>query len=550
MSSANRANATTLEVTADAIRSRDGYDVRVTVRLPVRLHESSIDRAAFAKAVGDGRTVDGSAERIVKLVEESVQKALAAAADGDAEELLASAAGFAEAAASAARGPLFAAGLMLDGDATATVDAPTLRQRQAEQAAADAARTAADRADDLLRRFEDIRRQSPDVPPGRLLMALPPEDRRDALLKLFEAAGSQPRKLLLAAGINLYELDPPRHLRAAPALIDPNDADVGPYRCVRHVETGGALNLLFGARDGVVLTSTAHVTLNRDFAKGKVLRSPESRRFGHAFSSVTLAPPRGGSRDIWASHRELGLQVWGAPMSADADWRDRGRKVLSETELRVALNELLGTSSQASPADVFPSKPVWVSAMGPWKWDDRSGVAVCVTDGISRSALIGVALRSEAVATSTFDFSLEASLDEPIIEMFAVNDRHLTAISTGGTLLRITQERGDALVHQTTIVPRPVTAAAAVPWLGDVRVAACVADGPVVVAGPDDDVRVEYRSEHKGFAAVAASGGRLAAVTGDRTRVVVWNLHEPERPVLDLYVLGDTRSRVADVAFL
>ena len=89
-----------------------------------------------------------------------------------------------------------------------------------------------------------------------------------------------------------------------------------------------------------------------------------------------------------------------------------------------------------------------------------------------------------------------------------------------------------------------------VPWLGDVRVAACVEGGPVVVGGPDDDVRVEYQSEHRGFAAVAASGGRLAAVTGDRQRVVVWNLHEPERPILDLYALADTRSRVADVAFL
>ena len=203
---APKANATTLQVTAETLRSRDGYDVRVTVRLPIKLHDSPIDRAAFAKAVGDGRTVDGSAERIVKLVEEPIRKALAATADGDAEALLASAARFADAAASAARGPLFAAGLMLDGDATATVDAPPYANaRPNRPPPPPPGRRRPGRRPAAAVRGHPPRKPRRPAGPAADGAAAGGPPRRPA--QLFEAAGKKAEsKLFIAAGTRIYEV--------------------------------------------------------------------------------------------------------------------------------------------------------------------------------------------------------------------------------------------------------------------------------------------------------------------------------------------------------
>ena len=508
VSSAPRANATTLEVTAETIRSRDGYDVRVTVRLPVRLHDSPIDRAAFAKAVGDGRTVDGGAERIVKLIDEPVQKALAATADGDAAELLASAVRFAEAAASAARGPLFAAGLMLDGDVTATVDAPALRQRQAEQAAAAASKAAADRADDLLRRFEDIRRANPDVPPGRLLMALPPEDRRDALLKLFEAAGTkEPGRLMLAAGVRLFEVE-------SDGLRDIGDlGELGPIRRLRRDVLGDRVVLLVGSRDGVSIASADVPVTAHHYSSS--LPAHSSLGFNDAAVVSDWGPTL-----LVATHGERGVEAWGERESSSETW--------PQDDLR---------QYPAFESNALPPIPRAVTGYADGEVAVAIGNLIFAWDG-----------RHSSVADMPADLEVA-----PVLALMRSphnSQRPILAVMSDGNLASLTADDGRLKGTAATPVDLPLTAACAVPWLGDVRVAACVEDGPVVVAGPDDDVRVEYRSEHKGFAAVAASGGRLAAVTGDRQRVVVWNLHEPERPVLDLYALGDTRSRVADVAFL
>ena len=86
-------------------------------------------------------------------------------------------------------------------------------------------------------------------------------------------------------------------------------------------------------------------------------------------------------------------------------------------------------------------------------------------------------------------------------------------------------------------------------WLGNARVAACIDGGAIAVAGVEDEVTVEYHSPHSGFAEVAASAGRIAAITGDRQRLVVWRLDRPEAPILDVHLVDRTRTRLADVAF-
>ena len=296
MSPAARANAATLEVTAGPIRGRDGFDVNVTVRLPVKLHDGPLDRAAFAKNVGEGRVVSESVEKIVKLIADPVQAEIASAAEGTADDLLAATNAYAAAAAEAARLPLFKLGLMPDGPATATADAPALRQRRAEQAAADAAKAAADRADDLLRRFEDIRRQNPDVPPGRLLMALPPEDRREALMLLFKAAGErEPGRLFVAAGLSIFKLVDDRLYHVG------NPSGLSAIRRLRRC--GNDVELIAGGRFGVstVFPEPRWQAIHHPIPPG--LDSPRG------FSGVAWYDPAAADL-LWATHRDLGLCVW------------------------------------------------------------------------------------------------------------------------------------------------------------------------------------------------------------------------------------------------
>ena len=533
MSPAARANAATLEVTAGPIRGRDGFDVNVTVRLPVRLHDGPLDRAAFANGVGEGRVVSESVERIAKLIGDDLKAAIASAAAGHTDDLLAATDAYAAAAAEAARLPLFKLGLMPDGPAAATADAPALRQRQAEQAAADAARAADDRADDLLRRFEDIRRASPDVPPGRLLMALPPEDRRDALLKLFEAAGKQePGRLMLAAGAVVYEVEGERFRETESA------GEMGPIRCLRVTHSGTALAA--GAREGVVI----------DLLGGAAkFPAPDLGASPRGFNDVAYNAEGGRDGSIWATHRDRGLHVWSANGSACTVWdndRLHGDLIRAFTHL----------GPEAACSVVPPAGSAQATAVAVSSASKRVFVAAAFAGTTMQSGSGGCGLfytRLPSVPEGgRINFEPVAVFDDAVVVFLAERtDGGMVGAFNDGRLFSLPQlpKRQDgATLHGT--FDAAVTAAAAVPWLGDVRVAACVEDGPVVVGGTDDDVRVEYRSEHKGFAAVAASGGRLAAVTGDRQRVVVWNLHEPERPILDLYALADTRSRVADVAFL
>ena len=508
MSPAARANAATLEVTAGPIRGRDGFDVNVTVRLPVKLHDGPLDRAAFAKGVGEDRVVSESVEKIVKLTADPVQAAIASAAEGTADDLLAATDAYAAAAAEAARLPLFKLGLMPDGPATATADAPALRQRKAEQAAADAARAANDRADDLLHRFEDIRRQSPDVPPGRLLMALPPEDRRDALLKLFEAAGTkEPGRLMLAAGVRLFEVE-------SDGLRDIGDlGELGPIRRLRRDVLGDRVVLLVGSRDGVSIASADVPVTAHHYSSS--LPAHSSLGFNDAAVVSDWGPTL-----LVATHGERGVEAWGERESSSETW--------PQDDLR---------QNPAFESNALPPIPRAVTRYADGEAAVAIGNLIFAWDG-----------RHSSVADMPAD--LEAAPVLALIRFPHNPHRSILAVMSDGNLASLTADDGRLEGTTATPVDLPLTAASAVPWLGDVRVAACVEGGPVVVGGPDDDVRVEYRSEHKGFAAVAASGGRLAAVTGDRQRVVVWNLHEPERPILDLYALADTRSRVADVAFL
>ncbi len=499
-------------IDAGTLRGRDGFDVSVTVLVRVRLHESEIDRAAFAQAFGAGRTVAGSINRIEDRLREPVVAAVKATPGADAAALLAKGSEIAIAVAKAVRTPLFAVGLMLEGEPVVKLTSPVLQQREAEHAAVAASKAAAQHADDLLLRFEDIRRQQPDVPPGKLLMALPAGDRREALRLLFEAAAKKDHsRLFLAAGVRLFEVEGER-------VRDVMDiGELGPVRRLRAAKADEDLVLLIGARDGASVVDPQSLHVARHF------KSNLAGKSALGFNDVAISGT-GTQRQLWTTHGELGIEAW-----------DERNPDIFETLHPSELASHLSLEDATLP--LLPRGVIGFPAGG----TVASGLAIA-TVGDRLVALDGERVESLDLPGTKMGMAFPALMLRSLDTAVAVrNDGMLVALRLEGM-----DVRGDVAAS----VGRTVTSACAVPWLGDIRIAACIENGPIIVAGPDDDVKIEYRGNHTGYCAVAASAGRLTAITGDRQRLVVWNLGRPDTPELDLHVMSVTRSRVADVAFV
>jgi hypothetical protein len=95
-----------------------------------------------------------------------------------------------------------------------------------------------------------------------------------------------------------------------------------------------------------------------------------------------------------------------------------------------------------------------------------------------------------------------------------------------------------------------VTAAAALPWLGDARLVLATEDGPAVCVGLDDELITQYASAYRGLRMVAGAADRVAAVSADRQRVILWHAWDGRKPFADLHVFGLAKHRVADVVFV
>lgn len=504
------AHSATVEVDAGTIRGRDGFDVDFTVLLSVHLHESTVDRAAFAEAFGLGKSVAGSTNRIADHIRDRVLAAVKAAPEQEASELVQNARVLAPEIAKAVRTTLFAVGLELAGEPVIAADSPALRAREAERAAVEASKAAAKHADDLLLRFEDIRRQNPDVSPAKLLMALPEKERYEAMRLLFEAAAKKDQsRLFLAAGTRLFEV-------AGDSVRDASDigelGELGPARCLRRI-TDDFYDLAIGARDGVMLYSTQR---NRT----KPLRSRITGDSPLGFSDVSYHPACG--EWVWASHSTYGVEGW--PLGQQGGWP---------------------TSSHSSNS-IGGARCVAAINCGHVAVDAEGAIRLVEVDPIDHHdeiITLSDTPRPAVALLNRRERRGEDQGDDPVAAILVLANGQLV------DLLR--SDVTDAVeLHDGLSLERPLTAACAVPWLGDIRIAACVENGPVLVAGPDDDVWMEYHSDHSGFAAVAASAGHLAAVTHDRQRLVIWTLGKPDAPEHDLHVLDTTRSRVADVTFL
>lgn len=488
--SAKPAGAAAVLVSFDGASSSDGYETRIEMELPVRLHDSPVDRRAFADKFLRFSPVGTAAQVADYLKAQLDRKAASVVSEHPVSALMEGRAigDVAEALKGAAIKPLFAAGLELDGEPTVRLVSAEWQRRRAEQAAEAAREAAAQREGELLRRFEDIRRENPEVPAGALLMGLAQGERLDALRALLKAAGSrQSSRLFAVAGDALCEVN------AAADEVKPLELSggLGPLRSVCAIARKGKPNLLVGARDGVYLVDP-DVPETAEAFDADVEGSP----FG--FSNLAYDDESGV---IYATHSDVGLVSWQV---------DLGTRVIRSAK------DFKGDP----PRQIDVRDGVVHVAAGArlWRLDDDG--APRQVDGVSQ---------------------------EPVALMVGTQ-REILLIRPSGAVAALS--RSDGRVSSTSGREDVVTVGGGLPWLGESRLVLGDSFSTTLAQiGPHDEVRLSHTSASGPFKCLEAAADVVVAVSADRHRLICWRPWE-QQSFADLYVMSRTRSRLADVAVL
>ncbi|MEA2735864.1 MAG: hypothetical protein QOE14_2315 [Humisphaera sp.] len=378
-----------------------------------------------------------------------------------------------------------------------SVESPTLQREKleamqrklAERRAAGQAEHV-QRAAELLKQFQSLRDATPGLSPGQILERVNPSDRGSMLETLLmatsSAAGEQ--SLWAVAGPNLVRVDP--RAETPTIRIIPLPSDLGPLRSVQPGELQGQRGLLVGAQSGVMWVDPQRPQEARKFADRDVT-SPLG------FNSVVTTGDM-----IFATHAEAGVVAWRT----------------SEDE-----------SGDAKPA--FTIRPQGERPANATALDDRR---------ILYSAGGNVFLADDEGRTSP------VSTGDPAALIAVTADDVLIVRITGlvEQLDRRTFQRSAAAQRAGEI-----TSAGLLPWLGSTRLLLATKDGPICCIGTDDPLVTQYASSHRGLRAVAAAADIVAAVSGDRQRLILWKSWDGRKPFAEVHLANVARHRVADVCF-
>ncbi len=506
----DRNESATLTLDFGPVRSRDGFDVVFAVTVNAHVRNSVIDHAAYSET-HDHVFLDLALADVAADLERGLCEAVESLGPREVDSWITDPP-VAELQKATQR-QLFGFGIELVGPIHVSATSPAFEEREALREAADAAKAADGHAESLAVAFEELRRRHPNVPPGKLLSGLPKEEQRPTLLKLFKAEVERDHaRLFVAAGTALYSLDDGDITVFAAAA-----GGLGPIRRLACADISGRPVIACGCRDGVTLQPADAPDAPGVIASGL----PADSMSGRGFGGVDLLPSDAGTW-LWMSHAGRGVEALllrgvTAPMPplrrrawTAADLAGEPRSVLALTDSR---------------AIVLDSGEVWLAS-------GEDGDATSLANEADTPA---VALLSRP---SPFQGPLALREDGAI-------DR---AVLDDGAPVAAALTFREALKPATD--DRTVIAARAAAWLGDVRIAACLKDGRVTLSGIDDDVLIEYKSSYSGFVEVAASAGRIAALTADRDRLVVWRLDRPDAPEHDVFLTSTTRSRAADLIFV
>jgi hypothetical protein len=482
------------------IGTSDRHDLRCAFDCSLRVAESSADRRLLAEVLLHDReslTRDGVilhlSRKLVTAANDFASQHTAADLTGGGatrDQLLESIRQAADAAA-------FARGLIVMPPFAIDVESPSLQREKLEaiQRARAEERAAEQvehlrRAGELLRQFQSIRESSSQIAPGQVLEQVTPADRGSTLEALLLAASRAEKQatLFAVAGPYLVRIDTSSEQPAI--LLTALPPTLGPLRSVQPATIDGKQVLLIGARDGVM-----------SFQPGG---SPDTARMFKAPASQSqLGFNRAiidNDRVLRASHGDYGLVNWSI---------DSGELIEANGPPQTAVRNL---QLLAPRTLLFSSK-----------------AGAFVKEG-----------ENEPAGQSS------GSSDAEVIAIILDASRAFM-VHADGTIATI--DRSTRELIDTANRPGRICAAAALPWLGSIRLLIARDDGPIECVGPDDQLVTQYLSPHRGYKMLAASADLVAAVSGDRQRLILWHSWDGRKPIADLHVTAQARHRIADIDF-
>ena len=243
--------------------------------------------------------------------------------------------------------------------------------------------------------------------------------------------------------------------------------------------------LLIGARSGVMMVDPSNLRVTTVYLQPTLTSE-------HGFTSVCAIGDR-----IWACHRVGGLVGW---RIGD----------VQQPDVVFTPEQLGGEPKNLTAAGLF-----------------GVGAKLC---------RLSPALKIESVI----------DIGSPIVAILSVDGQFIIAGENGS--LTLVDEHTLEKLNDIQTTGR-LTGAALLPWLSSSRLLLNRADGAIDCIGLEDQLLTQFNSGQTGMRAATACGGKIAAMSSDRQRVLLWNPWDGRKTAGEIYLAGITRHRVADLAF-
>lgn len=519
----------------DDLVSSDDHSLRSTFSCSVQGLSDPTERRMLQEVLLEGRhsvtdeavvahftpALRGAAGRFVE------SRPVAALLEDDTKRAMA------EALRSAGKAVAFACGIELLPPFHVDAESPTLQQQRLRSMQRTVAEEQAagqiehfQRAAELLKQFQSLRHSAPELSAGQVLQQISPSDRGPVLQTLLLAsakAGSKTdaQTLWAVAGPLLLRVGTEKQTE-----INALPETVGPLRSVQPAEVNGELVVLIGARSGFM------VVRPQALSRTEVYVDPE------------LDSPLGFSRVVYWAERDAFVGCHGD--GGIVQW-SRGDTQRPSDVIRTA--ELQPTGAlplpRAQPQTVQGGSIV-ASVVGAGSGGASRAAGPRHLQVLDASRLVfslGPELRGLGPGGP---FTVPDAISADIVAVLS-DERRLHVVHEDGTVCA--RDRSTLGVICRERRTGSVRAAAALPWLGEVRLLIAGDDGPVQCIGFDDQLVTQYATAHRGLRLLAGSHTQVAAVSPDRQRLILWNSWDGRKPAAEVAVAAIARHRIADVAF-
>ncbi len=490
------AAATRITWEFDDLTTADGHQLRASFFASVRAIDDPTEKKMLEEVLLGSRNSVSAAQVMAHFQPSLRAAAQKATKDLPADRVLADAGrgALCELLKKAAGDLAFGCGLELLPPIRIELDSPTLTQQQivsmqrtlAEQESAGRVEHF-QKAVDLLKQFETQRGGASSSAVTRAIESLGPAD-RGAMLKTLLLAGSArsaSTAVWVVAATTLIRIDLTGDVTPTAAHLPDS---LGPTRSLQAVTLEGQPYWAIGARDGVLIapiSCPADAVAYRD----GVIETTQG------FSRVIV---RNGQ--IIACHSEAGLVSWtiGSPDRPAAFHRP---------------SELGGSPRHLTTFDGSHT----LFAVGPQLMTLADDESILRVGGPCGNEIVGI-----------------------------VPDGHRSIIAYDDGTLRALERATRSLIKLEHRGQR-IAAITALPWLGGRRLLLAGDDGAIDCVGIDDDLVSQYLSHHRGVRRLVASASHVAALSGDRSRVIVWTSWEGKSPAKEVSLARITPHRIADL---